>query len=286
MPTTPKFTQLACTGASYLTGITGDESFPQGSVYSSAFLGPYTVGAPTIPSGGAASVPPQFGDIASGGTPSQVNSVYTTANPNVVLVTLGADDLKFVSILTACIEWNYLPADLPSDNGHSSSPYGGQYSGNLQCSDDNDTDKKGPTGSGYPDGVIQDYYNNQLQALHTHLTSLLTAIEKEGRQTGQSGPPKVVITNYPNPLPDNLPQKDGSNWASEYCPDTFPSLQRAGRLFLRACRPTGHGPLRVGQRVPEDQRIRGQYRLCQSVQRGQRIPMVRRQDRKPQPKHT
>ena len=217
-----KFTQLACTGASYLTGITGDESFPQGSVYSSAFLGPYTVGAPTIPSGGAASVPPQFGDIASGGTPSQVNSVYTTANPNVVLVTLGADDLKFVSILTACIEWNYLPADLPSDNGHSSSPYGGQYSGNLQCSDDNDTDKKGPTGSGYPDGVIQDYYNNQLQALHTHLTSLLTAIEKEGRQTGQSGPPKVVITNYPNPLPDNLPQKDGSNWASEYCPDTFP----------------------------------------------------------------
>jgi hypothetical protein len=31
-----KFAQLACTGASYLTGITGSERFPQGSIYSSA----------------------------------------------------------------------------------------------------------------------------------------------------------------------------------------------------------------------------------------------------------
>ena len=217
-----KFTQLACTGASYLAGITGGESFPQGSIYSSAFLGPYTVDAPTVPSGGAASVPAQFGDIGTGGLPSKVNSAYTSANPNVVLVTLGADDLKFVNILTACIEWNYIPAAQRSGNGHTSSPYGSRYSGKLQCSDDNETDKKGPTGAGYPNGVIQDLYTNQLQSLHTHLTSLLTAIGKEGQESGQSGPPKVVITNYPNPLPNNLPQKDGSSWSSHYCPDTFP----------------------------------------------------------------
>ncbi|HXN59570.1 MAG TPA: hypothetical protein VN886_03870 [Acidimicrobiales bacterium] len=217
-----KLTQLACTGASYLAGITGDESFPQGSVYSSAFLGPYTVGAPTIPSGGAASVPAQFGDVASNGTPSEVNSVYTSASPNAVLLTLGADDLKFVGILTACIEWNYLPSGSQSANGPASARYGSGYSGNLQCSDDNATDKKGPTGSEYPDGVIQDYYTNQLQALHTHLTGLLTAIEMEGQQSGQSGPPKVVITNYPNPLPNDLPQKDAGSWASNFCPDTFP----------------------------------------------------------------
>jgi hypothetical protein len=217
-----KFTQLACTGASFLAGITGDESFPQGSIYSSAFLGPYTVGAPTVPSGGAASVPAQFGDVATNGTPNEVNSAYTSANPNVVLLTLGADDLKFVDILTACIEWNYIPSGPQSANGDASERYGSGYSGNLECSDDNDTDKKGPTGSEYPDGVIQDYYTNQLQPLHAHLASLLTAIEKEGQQSGQSGPPKVVITNYPNPLPNNLPQKDASSWASDFCPDTFP----------------------------------------------------------------
>ncbi len=217
-----RFTQLACTGASYLAGVTGSQSFAQGDVYSSAFLSPYTVGAPTVPGGGSATVPAQFGDIAADGTPSQVNAAYTSAKPNVVLLTLGADDLKFVGILTACIEWNYLPAAPQPGSGTTAAPYGSGYSGNLQCSDDNATDKKGPTGSGYPDGVIADYYSDQLQALHTHLTSLLTAIEKEGQQPGQSGPPKIVITNYPNPLPSNLPEKSGSNWASDYCPDTFP----------------------------------------------------------------
>jgi hypothetical protein len=217
-----KFTQLACTGASFLAGVTAAESFAQGSVYSSAFLAPYTVGAPQVPGGGAASVPAQFGDVASDGTPSNVNPAYTAAKPNVVLLTLGADDLKFVSILTACIEWNYIPAAALSGSAHASAQYGTGYSGNLQCSDDNATDQKGPTGSDYPDGVIQDYYSNQLVALHTHLMNLLTAIEKEGQQSGQSGPPKIVITNYPNPLPNNLPQKNGSSWASDYCPDTFP----------------------------------------------------------------
>jgi lysophospholipase L1-like esterase len=213
-----KLTQLACTGASFLTGITGSEEFAQGRVTSSAFLSPYTVGAPKVPSGGAASVPAQFGNISATGEPSNLNSAYTSAKPNVVLLTLGADDLKFVDILTACIEWNYNPADSPAQSSRNRS----RYSGPLQCSADNDVDKKGPTSSDHPNGVIQDLYTNQLTTLHTHLTNLLTAIEKEGRQPGQSGPPKIVITNYPNPLPNNLPQKSGSSWASDYCPDTFP----------------------------------------------------------------
>jgi hypothetical protein len=216
-----KFTQLACSGASYLAGVTGSEPFQQGSVTSSAFLDPYTVGAPKVPSGGSASVPAEFGDISSDGTPSNVNPAYTSAKPNVVLVTLGADDLKFVSILTACIEWNYTPSAPQADIGLSSHDRTG-YSGNVQCSADNDADKKGPTSSDYPDGVIQDLYIDQLATLHTHLTNLLTAIEKEGREPGQSGPPKIVITNYPNPLPNDLPEKNGSSWASDYCPDTFP----------------------------------------------------------------
>jgi hypothetical protein len=213
-----KFTQLACTGASYLAGITGSQRFPQGRVYSSAFLGPYTVGAPTVPSGGAASIPAQFGNISATGEPSNVNSAYTSAKPNAVLLTLGADDLKFVDILSACIEWNYTPADAQRLSSRNRSG----YSGNLQCSADNEVDEKGPTSSDYPNGVIQDLYTNQLVTLQTHLTNLLTAIEKEGRQPGQSGSPKIVVTNYPNPLPNNLPQKNGSNWASDYCPDTFP----------------------------------------------------------------
>lgn len=210
------FTQLACSGATYLAGVTGNEAFVQGSVYSSAFLGPYTVGAPT----GSSSVPPQFGDIATDGTPSSVNAAYTTAKPNVVLLTLGADDVKFLEIVTACLEWNYTP-DAQSDP-RVSSPFGTGYSGNLQCSNDNATDRKGPTGTDYPQGVIQDYFLGQLDTLHAHLTTLLTAIEKEGQQPGQNGPPKIVITNYPNPLPDSLPEKSGSDWAYGFCPDTFP----------------------------------------------------------------
>jgi len=209
-----KFTQLACTGASYLTGITGSQTFAQGSVFSSAFLGPYTVGAPT----GTTSVPAQFGDISATGEPSHVNSSYTSAKPDVVLLTLGADDLKFIDILTACIEWNYLPSDPQKLTAHARTG----YSGPLQCSADNDVDKRGPPSSDYPNGVIQDLYTNQLETLHKHLTNLLTAIEKEGQQPGQSGPPKIVVTNYPNPLPNNLPQKSGSDWASDYCRDTFP----------------------------------------------------------------
>ena len=218
MPSAPSSRSLACTGASYLAGITGAESFAQGSVYSSAFLGPYTVGAPKV----TTSVPAQFGDITTEGTPSNVNPAYTSANPKLVLLTLGADDLKFVDILTACLKWNYVGAGTVSGIASALSRYGSRYSGSLQCSDDNDVDRKGPTGSGYPDGVIQDYYSNQLAALHTHLTNLLTAIEMEGRQPGQTGPPKIVITNYPNPLPNSLPQKDGNNWSSDFCPDTFP----------------------------------------------------------------
>lgn len=31
-----------------------------------------------------------------------------------------------------------------------------------------------------------------------------------------------MITNYPNPLPNSLPRKNGNDWASDYCPDVFP----------------------------------------------------------------
>ena len=156
-------------------------------------------------------------------------------------------------------------------------PYGSRYSGNLQCSDDNDADKKGPTGSGYPDGVIQDYYANQLEALHTHLSSLLTAIEKEGKQPGQSGPPKIVVTNYPNPLPKNLPVMNGSSWATDLLSATTSLYNVEVDYFSGLVDQLNTDLAGWVSDVPEDECVRGKRELREFVQLGSGISVVRRQ---------
>lgn len=72
-----RFTNLACTGATYVNGLTGPWSSP---------------GTPMVPA--------EFGDWD---TKSNLNPVYDRAAPDVVLVTFGANDVMFENVLVSCV---------------------------------------------------------------------------------------------------------------------------------------------------------------------------------------
>jgi hypothetical protein len=152
-------TQLACTGATFDKGIAGPWSD---------------------------SVPAEFGNWD---TRKDLNQPYDQARPNVVLVTLGADDVHFVDIVTQCIQYSYTNPFSPT-----------------QCT------AATPDG---PNGIIKQDFTDYLPTLDQHLTTLAGWIEDRAKVLGTPAP-KIVFTTYPNPLPSNAPAK-GTN----YCPDTW-----------------------------------------------------------------
>lgn len=150
------FSQFACTGATFANGISATQT-----------------------SGGETLRPAQFGDWAA---QSELNAEYDEARPDLVLVTLGADDLQFVAIVEACIKNGYY-----------------YYFGlaDLECVAAN------------PGATIQSDYFDFLPTLRQHYATLVAWIG--ARAEANSVPaPKVVFTNYANPLPG-----DGAK-----CPDT------------------------------------------------------------------
>lgn len=155
------FTELACTGSTFEAGIAGPWS---------------------------TAVPAQFGDWA---TRTGLNPVYTAANPDLVLVTLGADDVQFKNIVTACIEYSYK---------HPLSA--------TQCT------KTTPDG---PDNIIKKDFLDYLPTLDKHLETLISWIQERHNRLGHHEPPvRIVFTTYPNPLPGNAP-----SGGKDYCPDTW-----------------------------------------------------------------
>jgi len=166
-----RFTTFACTGASYANGIIAPET-QQG------VLGPTTLR------------PAEFGDLATG---TDLNAAYDAAKPDVVLVTLGADDLRFVPVVTDCVE-NALATAVGLET--------------LRCTPAN----PGPT-------VTADVLNG-LPTLGTNLTSLLGAIRARGQTARRV--PKVVVTTYHNPLPSP---------STKRCPDVD-LLQPAQLAYL------------------------------------------------------
>ncbi len=155
------FTQLACTGATFDKGISGPWS---------------------------STVPPEFGDWE---TRTELNPRYTAAHPNLVLVTLGADDVKFVDIVTQCAEYVYYH------------PFSA-----VQCT------AAQPNG---PNDVVKHDFTDYVPTLEKNLTTLAGWIEARGTRLGSKDrPPKIVFTTYANPLPANAPA-GGKN----FCPDTW-----------------------------------------------------------------
>jgi GDSL-like Lipase/Acylhydrolase family len=142
-----RFANFACTGSTYLNGIV----------------------APRTGQVGSASVtyrPAQFGNWK---TRTDLNTAYGAAHPDVVLVTLGADDVHFVEIIEACVTDSVLD---PSA---------------CTASD------PGPT-------IEQDYFA-ELPTLMQHYRDLVAAIRARGAAARPSRVPTIVFTTYPDPLP-------------------------------------------------------------------------------------
>lgn len=151
------FTQLACTGANWRDGITGPEM-----------------------AGGTQMRPAEFGDWASG---QGLNPVYDDAHPDVVLVTMGADDIEFAAIVKECV-MNAL---------------GLSHRDRTECT------------AADPGPMIEKNYMRELPDLAQHYALLAQWIEARGNAADPPHVPKIVFTNYYNPLPR------GRN-----CPDGFP----------------------------------------------------------------
>lgn len=145
----PSVAQFACTGATFDNGIS----------------------APEV-SDGTTLRPAEFGNWD---TQQDLNPAYDAAKPDLVLITLGADDVQFVHIVESCIENGYGYAlDLV----------------NLACTQAN----PGPT-------IEQDFVSFA-PTLREHYATLVRWIEARAR-AHRVPAPKIVFTTYANPLPPN-----------------------------------------------------------------------------------
>ena len=150
------FTQFACTGATFAAGITAPE---------------LDDGTPMRPA--------QFGNWA---TMTDLNAAYDDAKPDLVLVTLGADDLSFVPIVEACIKNGYeYYFDLAD----------------LECTKSN------------PGATVEKDFFDTLPTVKKDYATLVEWIAARAKANGVPAP-KVAFTNYADPLPAS----------GKKCPDT------------------------------------------------------------------
>jgi lysophospholipase L1-like esterase len=150
------FAQFACTGSTFANGITA----------------PRTVDGTTYR-------PAQFGDLT---TNTNINAAYDAARPDLVLVTLGADDVQFSAVVRSCAENNLAHTVDPALS--------------LECTPTN------------PGSAVQTEAVTQLPAVGSNLATLARWINQRCRADHKV--PQVVFTNYFDPLPTGATS----------CPDT------------------------------------------------------------------
>lgn len=153
------FTQFACTGATFAAGISAPET-----------------------SDGTQMRPAQFGNWD---TQQDLNAEYDSARPDVVLVTLGADDLQFVAIVEACIKNGY-------EHYFDSSV-------ELECTSAN------------PGATIEQDFVDFLPTLEANYGTLVSWIEKRAKANNVPVP-KIVFTNYADPLPPSGTKCPDTSW--------------------------------------------------------------------------
>jgi lysophospholipase L1-like esterase len=145
-----RLSQFACTGASFSNGISAPR-VNYGYLYNTTLR------------------PAEFGNWD---TQQYLNAQYDAAKPDLVLVTLGADDVQFVAIVEACIQNAYeYYLDLAS----------------LQCV------------PGNPGSTITQDFTDYLPMLRGNYQTLVRWINARGQADGLV--PKVVFTDYYDPLP-------------------------------------------------------------------------------------
>lgn len=144
-----RFTTFACTGASFANGIVAPE-VDQGLITTTLR-------------------PAEFGDWT---TRQNLNRDYDAARPDIVLVTLGADDVHFSPVVRDCVA-NAVEhaAGLEA----------------LRCTSQN------------PGPMIASEFQTGLPTLARDLTTLAQEIRARGQADGHV--PKVVFTTYHDPFP-------------------------------------------------------------------------------------
>jgi GDSL-like Lipase/Acylhydrolase family len=152
------FQQFACTGATFESGISAPETYE-----------------------GRTLRPAQFGNWE---TMRDLNAEYDRAQPDLVLVTLGADDVNFVGIVEACVENAYEAYFDLAD---------------LECTAKN------------PGSTIERDFDDTLATLEDDYRTLVDWIT--ARAEANSVPvPKVVFTTYANPLPPRGTKCPDTSW--------------------------------------------------------------------------
>jgi hypothetical protein len=216
-----KLTMLACTGASYDNGIITAEV------------------PPLLYEKGDQMGPAQFGDWAN---QSDLNPLYDSAQPDLVMVTLGADDVKFAQIIRYCIAANLAitsetqselealkksPGTEERKKGIEkllsdvTAPYDGYKDlDKLQKAlDDRRTQlqqegKPLPCTPDDPGPVVENEFTAILPSLGDEYTQLVQSIQQRGQNAGKT--PQILFTTYYDPLP-----AAGADLATTRCPDAM-----------------------------------------------------------------
>ena len=126
--------------------------------------------------------PAEFGDWD---TQQDLNADYDATNPDLVLVTLGADDVAFRDIVTDCVKNSYKHYWFPKTYP-------------LECVDGN------------PGDSVKQHFFDNIDTLKKSYTTLVKWIGARA-DANNVAVPKVVFTTYANPLPNaNVECNDSS----------------------------------------------------------------------------
>lgn len=192
--------KFACTGATYLNGLTAPQTY-EGTTYR----------------------PAQFGDWA---TKTDLNKAYDEAAPDVVVLTFGADDVSFTSIVEYCISGYTTSESAASDALAAADDVEGAIADALASRapaiakelTGGDTARRDDSSSSYctaanPGKPIQKLFLDPIESgeIAAHYKDMVMAIQERGRDPdhGDGKVPEIVFTTYHRPLPQGL---DGDCW--------------------------------------------------------------------------
>ena len=154
----------------------------------------------------------QFGDWTTG---EELNGAYDEAEPEVVLITLGANDLQWADILAACILGSVLGDEVERAIGE-----GGDLGDAVEVVIETQRDRildffaalpsTGPDGGQQPaEGrvctaenpgtAIERFFLAGLPTLRENYAQLIADIQARGEQAGRV--PRIVLTTYHDPFP-------------------------------------------------------------------------------------
>ena len=184
------FAKFACTGSTYDNGILFDRRY-NGQLYR----------------------PAQFGDWTS---MTKLNAAYDAAEPDLVIVTFGADDVSFVDIATFCAtgytladaEEVELIAGLAEPRQRVRENFVRKFPTAEALLNAPERTSSDYCVAGSPGAVIENLFWDPINSgeITAHYIDIVAAIQARGQKAGKV--PKILFTTYPNPLPGSSDSDD------------------------------------------------------------------------------